>query len=148
MKNMSLLKIIEKPILLTLVGASLVFVSSCSESAVPPTAEQTVDLKKMIGACKTLEAKSRRLSHLAEYRKKHGVFFTCEDVDRACNSNYIGDECTSAKLIVTIETALEKKCRRSQSASASKTCRKLANACNLEGFQSDACLTAIAPYRP
>jgi len=127
---------------------SLQFVTSCSEEAVPPTAEQASALTKTIRECKKIARTQPRLSHLAEYRNRFGVSFTCEDAERECNINYMGDHCESTKIVIAVETAVEKKCRRNTAASSSAACSTLTNACNVKGFQSDECMTAIQPYLP
>ena len=143
-----MLQIFWKPALLSFVSFSLLLLSSCSEKGVPPTAEQTTELTKTITACKRVTVNKPRLSHLAEYRRDFGTFFTCEDLERDCNINYTGDLCASEKMVVRTEIAFEKACRRNRSASNSAACTKLVKACNVKGFQSDECVSAIQPYRP
>ena len=144
MSNISL-----KSILLTLAGSSLIFLSACGggEPAVPPTAEQLSELTRIVRACKKVEGK-QHLSHLSEYRKKYGTSFTCEDLENACSANYLGNECVSARTEIAVETAFEKACRRNQSAQYSAACSKLTKACNVEGFQSAACQSAVQIYQP
>ena len=119
--------------------------SACKPKLEPvkPSVEQQASLNKLYKKCIPAAATtpSRKLKNLARHRKPE-VFFTCAEMKQLCENDYTNDRCQSMMVVASIENAVHKVCRANHQSSA---CRKL-DACNIKGFESPECLSAIKPY--
>lgn len=121
-------------------------ISACQPKVEPvkPNAEQQASLTRLHKKCKsaTTTTPSGKLKNLVKYRKPD-LFFTCEDMKQFCENDYVNDRCQAMITVAAIENAFHKACRSSRQNSSS--CRKL-TVCNVKGFETPECLSAIKPY--
>ncbi len=119
--------------------------SACTPKAVPvkPNAEQLTSLNRLYKNCIPAAAKTgtNTLKNLARHRKPE-LYFTCDEMKQLCEKDYGHDRCQGMMIVASIENAVHKACR---TRSTSPACRKL-DACNIKGFESPECLSAIKPY--
>lgn len=123
---------------------SLSLAACGSEPAQVPSPEQQTSLDKLHQRCgaASLDANGH-LKHLAEHRKSLGLQFTCDELKQSCEENYIGKACMSMRTVTAVQNAHQKACR--SGGPTSSACTKL-DPCNLQGFTSEQCQTAIARY--
>ena len=119
--------------------------SACqpNEKPVKPNAEEQDSLSQLYKRCGPAASStpSKKLKNLTRLRKPD-LYFTCDDMKQVCETNYASDRCQGMMIVASIENAFHKACR---SRSNSSSCRKL-SACNIKGFESPECLSAIKPY--
>lgn len=110
---------------------------------VKPNAEQQASLNRLYQTCKSAvtTAPSGKLKNLARHRKSD-IYFTCDDMKHLCENDYVNDRCQGMIIVASIEYAFHRVCRSNNQPSA---CRKL-TVCNVKGFESLECLSAIKPY--
>lgn len=129
------------------VSAAIILLSltACkSEPAQAPNSEQQMSLDKLHKKCSAASLdENGHLKHLAAQRKRLGLTFTCDELKQTCEENYIGAACESMRLVTAVQNAYERACR--SNSPASSACKALVS-CNIEGFASQPCQTAIAPY--
>lgn len=118
--------------------------SACgSEPVQEPTPEQQTALGKLHQRCDTASLdENGHLKHLAELRHDP-LRFTCDELKQACEQNFVSKVCISMRTVTTVQNAYEVACR--SGGPSSTGCKALA-ACNLQGFASAECQTAIVPY--
>ena len=123
----------------------ILFLSACQPKAelVKPTAEQQEALDLLYNRCTPAASTtpSKKLKNLAKYRKPD-LHFTCDEMKQLCENDYANDRCQGMITVASIENAFHKACRSSHKPSV---CRKL-SVCNVKGFESPECLSAIKPY--
>jgi len=119
--------------------------SACQPKVEPvkPNAEQQALLTRLYKNCKSAvtTTPSGKLKNLAKYRKSD-VYFTCEEMKQLCENDYVNDQCQAMITVASIENAFHKACRTRQQSSA---CRKV-DVCNIKGFESPECLSAVKPF--
>jgi len=130
------------------IAASLwISLSACQPKAEPvkPSAEQFASLNRLHKTCIAASpGKKGDMDHLARLRKKQSRF-TCDEMKSLCESDYAHELCQGMIIVASVETAHQKACRSSAKGSVSSACRKL-SACNVKGFESPECLSAVKPY--
>lgn len=128
-------------------GAGILSVSlaACnSEPVQQPTPEQQTVLDKLHKRCSAASlGENGHLKHLAEHRNRLGLRFTCDELKQSCEENYIAKACMSMRIVTTVQNAHEIACRSGGPTSSS--CKTL-EACNIQGFTSEACQTAVGRF--
>ena len=123
----------------------LISMSACQPKVEPvkPSAEQQAALNRLHKKCKAAvkTTPSGKLTNLVRHRTPE-IDFTCEDMKQLCETDYANDRCQSMMVVASIENAFHKACRTKSQPSA---CRKL-TICNVQGFESPECSSAVQPY--
>ena len=117
---------------------------------VKPTAEQQTSLEQLHKSCLVTSAHGHvrvkgSLPHLAKLRKRQH-YFSCGEITELCGIDYENEMCKSMIIVASVENAFEKACRKSKAASRSAACTRVSRACNVKGFDSPECISAVARY--
>ena len=119
--------------------------SACQQKVDPvkPNAEQQASLNKLYKRCgaAATTTPSGKMRNLVRHRKPN-LEFTCDEMKQLCDNDYANDRCQGMMTVASIENAFHSVCRKSQQRAA---CSKLTT-CNVNGFESSECASAITPY--
>jgi len=137
------IKFLGEAVIASILMSSLLSACQPKIEPVAPTAEEQASLNRLYKKCipATTTTPSGKFKNLAKHRKPN-VFFTCDDMKQLCESDYANERCQSMIIVTSIENAYHSVCRKTHQRSA---CQKL-QVCNVKGFESPECLTAIKPY--
>lgn len=129
---------------ITLLIIPIAMTACSSEEIQKPDAQQQSSLKRLHKNCIAASpGKQGRFKNLAVLRKNK-LHFTCDEMKLSCESNFVSEACEGMMLVASVQNAYQKICR-SNNSSGSSACKKLAP-CNLKGFASPGCVSAIARY--